>query len=264
MTRQPVGAEPSRPRTDVDADGPVAAHRPEPGGYAIIDERACIREALVAALTRLAPTRDIVGLSGVEQCLRRRRLVARHIVVLAVTRGLKRAELVAGVSSLMDSIDGAKVVLLVDDLDESVLELCVHCPIDGVVPSAYSTVQLLACLDAIGRGAHLVPLECLAPLRATEWRARAGTEAVRTLDARLTPRQHEVMTLVAQGRSNKYIAAELALAESTVKVHVSELMRRLGARSRTHASFLMHRFSPDRRPEPRTSVAGEAIGTDLA
>jgi len=54
----------------------------------------------------------------------------------------------------------------------------------------------------------------------------------------LTPRQLEVLEHLRTGKSNKYIAAELDLCESTIKVHVSEIMRRLGATSRTHASFI--------------------------
>ena len=62
------------------------------------------------------------------------------------------------------------------------------------------------------------------------------------LDGMLTPRQQQVMRYIAIGKSNKYIAAELSLCESTVKVHVSEVMRRLGATSRTHASYIINQL----------------------
>ena len=60
-----------------------------------------------------------------------------------------------------------------------------------------------------------------------------------TLDC-LTPRQREVLSYLAIGKSNKYIAAELGVCESTIKVHVSEIMRRLRATSRTHASYIFN------------------------
>ena len=56
----------------------------------------------------------------------------------------------------------------------------------------------------------------------------------------LTPRQREVLSYLAIGKSNKYIAAELGVCESTIKVHVSEIMRRLRATSRTHASYIFN------------------------
>lgn len=52
--------------------------------------------------------------------------------------------------------------------------------------------------------------------------------------ASLTPRQLEVLLLVAQGRQNKQIAAELAIAERTVKLHITALLDTMDARNRTH------------------------------
>lgn len=55
----------------------------------------------------------------------------------------------------------------------------------------------------------------------------------------MTGRQHEVLELLRQGYSNKIIARELCLAEATVKVHVRQIMRKLGASNRTQAAISM-------------------------
>ncbi|MCE5248078.1 MAG: response regulator transcription factor [Candidatus Polarisedimenticolia bacterium] len=54
-------------------------------------------------------------------------------------------------------------------------------------------------------------------------------------DTALTPREIEVVTLVAKGLANKEIAAQLGTSEGTIKVHVQNILRRLDARDRTHA-----------------------------
>jgi DNA-binding NarL/FixJ family response regulator len=54
-------------------------------------------------------------------------------------------------------------------------------------------------------------------------------------DARLTAREHEVLTLLAAGMTNKAIARSLTISEHTVKFHVGALLAKLGARSRTEA-----------------------------
>jgi DNA-binding NarL/FixJ family response regulator len=59
-----------------------------------------------------------------------------------------------------------------------------------------------------------------------------------TGDAALTPREREVLELIAAGRSNKRIALELGIAEKTVKTHVGHLMAKLGVSDRTQAALL--------------------------
>ncbi len=54
----------------------------------------------------------------------------------------------------------------------------------------------------------------------------------------LTPRERDVFALLCDGRSNKEIAAALFLSEVTVKVHVSNILRKLGVRTRTEAAVL--------------------------
>jgi DNA-binding CsgD family transcriptional regulator len=51
---------------------------------------------------------------------------------------------------------------------------------------------------------------------------------------RLTPRELEVLKLVADGRSNKWIAEELSLSALTVKSHLSRISRKLGTGERSH------------------------------
>ena len=54
----------------------------------------------------------------------------------------------------------------------------------------------------------------------------------------LTPREREVLELIARGRSNKLIARELGIAEKTVKTHVGHLLAKLGVTDRTQAAMI--------------------------
>ena len=63
----------------------------------------------------------------------------------------------------------------------------------------------------------------------------AADGAVEPLD-RLTPREREVLVLIAHGYANKRIAQELALSEKTVKAHVSHVLAKLGVSDRTQAA----------------------------
>ena len=53
----------------------------------------------------------------------------------------------------------------------------------------------------------------------------------------LTPREHEVLRLIARGQSNRLIARDLALSEKTVKAHVSAILGKLEVADRTQAAL---------------------------
>jgi DNA-binding NarL/FixJ family response regulator len=58
----------------------------------------------------------------------------------------------------------------------------------------------------------------------------------------LTPQQLRVLILLADGQSNKYVAANLAITEATVKAHITGILRKLGVERRTQAAILAQRL----------------------
>lgn len=122
----------------------------------------------------------------------------------------------------------------------------------AVIPSTYTSEQVAACLAMVSVGARFVPMDCIDEIFQHVGRDRSCAETpdvdqehLKRIASKLTPRQREVMRYVAMGRSKKYIASELDVCESTIKVHVSELLRRLGATSRTHAAWLFNHLPTD-------------------
>jgi len=68
----------------------------------------------------------------------------------------------------------------------------------------------------------------------------AGTDA-EEIPFGLTPRELQVLTLIAEGATNRQIGAALFMAEKTASVHVSRILNKLGVRSRTQAAAVAHR-----------------------
>src|SRR3982750_2739274 len=75
----------------------------------------------------------------------------------------------------------------------------------------------------------------------SELRAAIREESVRPA-IHLTPRQLEVLELLAEGLPNKLICRRLNISTGTVKVHVANIMRTLNAQSRTQAAIIAHRY----------------------
>jgi DNA-binding CsgD family transcriptional regulator len=123
-----------------------------------------------------------------------------------------------------------------------------------VFETARSQARLAAVLRATGQAAEATRLVGLANATArrlgaepllTELRIlgapRAARPEVTRDDESLTNREREVLALVAEGRSNKEIAGQLFISAKTVSVHVSNVMAKLGAGSRTEAVAVARR-----------------------
>ncbi len=67
-------------------------------------------------------------------------------------------------------------------------------------------------------------------------------------DSDLTPREQEILQLIAQGSSNREIAQKLYISEKTVKNHITNLLARLGLRDRTQAAIYFHERHPQLHP----------------
>ena len=98
----------------------------------------------------------------------------------------------------------------------------------------------------------------LAPAQAAVSAGKAGLEEV----LGVTSREGEVLDLLARGYTNREIAAMLVISVKTVSVHVSHILRKLGAPNRLEAAAIVHRFAPpptgqsEQRPEhPRQARA---------
>uniref|UniRef100_UPI002FE29328 response regulator transcription factor n=1 Tax=Pararhodobacter sp. TaxID=2127056 RepID=UPI002FE29328 len=101
----------------------------------------------------------------------------------------------------------------------------------GFVPKHAGRESFRAALEALGRG------EAWLPEGVADEADDGAAEAVGRL-AQLTRQQAKILELLCQGRLNKQIAFELSIAETTVKAHVTAIMRKLGVQSRTQAVLI--------------------------
>lgn len=101
----------------------------------------------------------------------------------------------------------------------------------GFIPKSAPAEAMGAAIEAVLAGDSWFP-----PMAAE--RSEADAELAARL-AQLTPQQFRVLLYLADGLLNKQIAAEMGLAENTVKVHVTAVLRKLACHSRTQAAVLV-------------------------
>lgn len=129
-------------------------------------------------------------------------------------------------------VSEAAIVVLSDRSEPRWFAEMLRAGIRAVLPGDISPDQLLAALEAAAAGLIVMhPAEVEAMLPAIAPASRPPAE----LTEPLTPRESEVLQMLASGLANKEIATRLAISEHTVKFHVASILGKLGAGSRTEA-----------------------------
>ena len=107
------------------------------------------------------------------------------------------------------------------------------------IPTTLSPAVVVQALRLVQAGGVFMPHDALLALGDRTEIGERATEARYLVTEGFTRRQRDVLRLLREGKSNKMIAYELDIQESTVKVYVQQVMKKLRARNRTHAAFLI-------------------------
>ena len=141
--------------------------------------------------------------------------------------------------------EAAVVVVSASDARDDILS-ALNSGAAGYIPKSSPGKVMLRALELVLSGGIYVPPEVLSWMDPSGKAAAAGEVSAAHS---LTPRQIEVLSLMAEGQSNKKIARTLDLSEGTVKLHVAAVLKALGADNRTQAVLLAVRTGvlPDLR-----------------
>jgi DNA-binding NarL/FixJ family response regulator len=143
---------------------------------------------------------------------------------------------------LRNEFPGVPIVVLSDCLNPKHILGALRNGVRGYIPSALPSPMVIQVIRLVLAGGTFIPPSVLANPEESAGGTFMPVPENRELACEFTPRQTEVFELLRQGKSNKVIAYELRMQESTVKVHVRQIMRKLKAINRTHAVFLVNRM----------------------
>lgn len=122
-----------------------------------------------------------------------------------------------------------RVVLLAATASDFDIYQAIADGVAGLVLKEAAPDTLIDCLKVVSSGQTWFPHDIVDPAVAREATRRHQWEQ---LSRALTPREREIVDLIADGRSNKDLAFALGLSEGTVKVHINNIFRKLGASTR--------------------------------
>ncbi|WP_460364834.1 response regulator [Actinocorallia lasiicapitis] len=199
----------------------------------IADDQVMIRDGL-ATLLASDPAIDVVGQAGngleaVKLCAELRPDVVVMDIRMPEMDGLAATARIAGEK------DAPRVLILTTfDLDEYVYE-ALGAGASGFLLKDASAGDLISAVRVVAAGDALLAPSVTRRLIGDFARRRRHERPRSNAADALTPRELDVLRLIARGLSNAEIAGELFLAEQTVKTHVGHVLTKLGLRDRTQA-----------------------------
>ena len=196
----------------------------------IIERRLLLRECLARALQRIVGL-SVLSFPSVEDWRDAAKDMSASVVVLSV--GNSSTEKIQCEIALLNQVPKSPPLVIFSD-DEAPEEIVTALSkgVRGFIPTSVSLDVAVQAMRLVGAGGMFVPASSLVAASHSMKAAPAGHCA----SDLFTGRQMAVAAALSKGRSNKLIAYELNMCESTVKVHVRNIMKKLNARNRTEVA----------------------------
>lgn len=209
----------------------------------IVDDHPLFCDALSMTLKSVAGIVEIESADRLEAAVRRvDGGPAPDTIVLDLN--LPDVNGIDGLIRLRQAAPGVPVLVVSSLADNRVIAACLAAGAAGFVPKHSRREVFRAAFDALRAGQRFLPEGYEPPpedaghgSQRGAGRGRAREDAIGRL-ALLTRQQARILQLICEGLLNKQIAFELSIAETTVKAHVTAIMRKLGVQSRTQAVLI--------------------------
>ena len=192
----------------------------------VIDDHPLVAEGIASLLSAVADDVSVSTVQGGMQGIDRAVAEQPDLILLDLYMpGLSGFE---AMRILGDKLPTCSIVIVSSSLDMKEMKTAMSLGAMGFIPKSASPEVMINALKLVISGSIYVPPEML---------GLGANESTATLPdtAPISPRQLEVLKLMAEGKSNKEISSILGCAETTVKTHVTALFKELGARNRTEA-----------------------------
>jgi DNA-binding NarL/FixJ family response regulator len=205
---------------------------------ALIEDNRLVREGIAALLNQLPDIRVVAGASGADIALLQK--TKPNVVLLDL--GLGHGDSIRVAEDIKRQLPEAKIILMdLLPVHEDIVEF-VNVGVSGFIMKDATLDDLVTTIHSVAQGVHVLPPQMTSTLFsqiAKDAIVRGRSDALEAV--RLTPREREVIDLIAEGLSNKEIATRLDVATDTVKSHVRNVMEKLMLHTRLQIAAFAHR-----------------------
>jgi DNA-binding NarL/FixJ family response regulator len=202
----------------------ASAQRQFPACLAVVDSRNLFRECIVRFFDNC---RDLTaaGFSSVDDLLSRAHSVEFSLIILFSNTESRQTTL-QDMDRLKAAQPNCTIVILIDTSDYQFVKKLLQHGARGIIPTVFHSNVVFEAVNLVLAGGTFVPAESL--MAAQQPNDQDGAAH----PTGLTQREGQIVLLLRSGKSNKLIAYELGLSIGTVKVHLHNIMKKLGAHNR--------------------------------
>ena len=206
----------------------------------VVDDHSLFRRGVVQTINEQSDMTVIDEADSVESALNRARELLPDIALLDVKlpdgTGLDIAE------EIQRDCPFTRIILLTVVEDEDVVVKALKGGAHGYVLKGVSAKELADVVRAVYRGETYVSPSVAARLL-SELSGGDANRSSRSRIGELSEREHSILELVAQGKTNKEIADQVFLSEKTVKHYMTNILHKLHVRNRVEAALLLSKES---------------------
>jgi len=136
------------------------------------------------------------------------------------------------------SLPNSRLVVVSEQFDLKTVVDCLSAGVHGYIIKSTKSTRMLAALRLVALGEKVVPSDFVDTVSECGIERAIGTDYDQEIeDAKLSPREFDVLCCLMAGYANKVIARKLEVCEATVKVHVKAILRKLQVHNRTQAAL---------------------------
>jgi len=203
----------------------------------VVDDHEVVRQGLVSLLDRATGFQVVAQAGTAAEAIAAARTYQPDLIVMDVR--LPDGSGIEAAREIRAEHPAIKVVMLTSYPDEEAVFASIVAGASGYFLKQIRGRDLVAALEAVGRGASL--LDPAVTEKVLDRVRRIATGTYHDELAQLTRQEQKILLLIAEGKTNKEIAAEIFLSDKTVKNYVSSILAKLNLQRRAQAAAFVAR-----------------------
>jgi len=208
----------------------------------VVDDHEVVRQGLVALLDRREGFQVVAEAGSVAEAIDQAERFQPDLVIMDVR--LPDGSGIEACREIRELRPETRIIMLTSYPDEEAVLSAIVAGASGYLLKQVRARDLVAAIQAVGRGESL--LDPAVTEKVLERVRRIATGTYTDELAQLTSQEQKILLLVAEGKTNKEIAAEIFLSDKTVKNYVSSILSKLNLERRAQAAAFVAKHRIDR------------------